>query len=276
MFSLNSKKSAFSLIELSVILTVIAVVITNAINISKVSSKNNQVRDTKEKLKKIETAINVYVKKYEKLPCPASLILTPRDADYGKSVGADADCDYMDNYSGDTYVASANNNGIYKNTAEQIIQGALPAVTLGLGRDFVSDAFGNKFSYRVTKQATANSGYRYFKMIDMGQSARKIRIRHQKEGNVGPNYRTIQEEGIYAVISHGENGFGAFDINSNNVDNRRAPVANVQHAEIRNVVNGNKLIPVVVTISDVDPNFDDIVLYKTRDQIISETGCCSP
>lgn len=248
----QKKPKAFSLIELSVVLTIMAIIISGAVTVSTTAIRNAKIEKTQEKLEKIETALNVYVCKNGKLPCPASMHKTTSDSDYATSLGTDGNC------------TDSGQSGIYVRDGYNLVQGALPAVTLGLSRDFTIDEFGNKFAYKVSKKATSSSTFNTF---NTSSNNERIRISEYV------NSSTLEiADGIYAVTSHGSNGKCAVHANMSSDVSVPTSIADGE---------GNQCpqdhFSVWVYISSEDAEFDDITIYRSRDTIqyeISPLSSC--
>ena len=139
----NNKKTAFSLIELSIVIMIIAIIISGAATISETSIKKAKKANTINKLEQIKEAINIYAYINKKLPCPASFHAIETDSDYAKSVGDDGNC-----------IVDSGSIISSQSGANEMVYGALPAKTLGLSSELAKDDFGNKFSYIVAVDLT--------------------------------------------------------------------------------------------------------------------------
>lgn len=245
---LNSQynyKTAFSLVELSVVLIIIAMIIANVIYASEGAIKNQKIQATEEKLEIIEEAINTYVAINEKLPCPASFYDQESDANYGVSLGIDNNCSDADIF--------INGN---------IAHGTLPVTTLGLDANFMLDGFDNKFSYKISTPTTQESG---FLNTDMDLSANYINSQIQYSSAVNFN------NAIYAVISHGPNGYGAFPKGSGLISDRN-PISSALTEEQTNTVSDTPAISTDLVVESNSELFDDIILEKNRTTILLEIG----
>lgn len=118
--------SGFSLVELAIALVIIALVLVLFIGASSgfISSKRNEV--TSLKLKAIENAIALFVAQNKRLPCPADGTIPSGDPGSGLS---------QPNGPGDCLNNQAN--------------GVVPALSLGLSEADALDGWNNRITYRV-------------------------------------------------------------------------------------------------------------------------------
>jgi prepilin-type N-terminal cleavage/methylation domain-containing protein len=138
------KPSGFTLLELSIVLIIIALV-TGMSVVSGISVVAN-VRQTatQSKIAAIEQAMLANRITNDRIPCPASLTLLPTDPNYGVEAANPGSC------TGGTPAATFTSpNGA--------AEGAVPTVTLGLPNDFMYDGWGSRFRYAVDKNTT-NAG----------------------------------------------------------------------------------------------------------------------
>jgi prepilin-type N-terminal cleavage/methylation domain-containing protein len=87
----------------------------------------------------------------------------------------------------------------------------------------------------------------------------------------------------YVLVSHGKNGMGSFTFCDNpaagSCTNTRKPFANAGLGEIENANDDDNFIATMRSSSGNNTNFDDIVLWRTQDRVISEVdndNCVSP
>jgi len=265
-------KKAFSLIELSIVLVIISIVIAGTLSVSTVSVTNAKTKVTIDRMKEIYKAIGQYVVLNQKLPCPASLVLNKATSGYGSSAGAAGSC------------SSA---GVYQsNSASAIVIGMAPVATLGLPIEMGEDGFGNKIMYAISKYMsaadypstnTANLGIAtsgFSSHLENDNST--IRIIHQPSGN------SISGNAV-VLISYGSNGYGAFKATSTAQTNSTSSdpyeqqnyLSNINTASLPNladygVIAGNAGYVVITPTNLSSTVFDDIVMFKTRSQMMLE------
>ncbi len=275
---------AFSLLELSIVIVIVSILLTGALSASIVATNNAKIKFTKNRMQEIYRAMGAFLATNSRLPCPASMLLTKTNVNYGVEVSCASTIP-------DTGV------GIWQSAFfSNVIYGAIPTKALGLSSDMAEDAFGSKFGYVVIRGFTSstNFGTDDATTYTNGSSAR-ITI-HDKYGSMVRQVNPGASNGsaIFVIISYGPNKNGAFNANSvqqnNTVDDHSDEGQNVLHPErMSSIINGSGFFynygvdgaftnyPLIES-SDNDA-FDDILFYKTRGQLLvdfdllSKMGC---
>jgi prepilin-type N-terminal cleavage/methylation domain-containing protein len=246
MMKKNSKKTAFSLIEISIVVLIIAILITGSLSSSITAINNAKVKSTRESMDEIYKALGYYLLVNGKLPCPASILeLKPSSSTYGTSVGTAGTC---------------SGTGIY--TSTNLVYGMVPVKTLGLSKDLAEDGFEDKIAYIVDRNFTGAS-------FGTATSTATMTIKEI----TGSITKAITDDAIFALVSYGINKSGAFPINSaaqlarssddlertNDLDSTSSPLFDK------------------ILISDAKSSeiFDDVVFYKTRNNLLLDFGALS-
>ncbi len=150
-FFISSRlKRAFSLVELSIILTAGSIFVVGGIYLSEFSENEDKYLATENKIELIETALLAYYKKNGFFPCPADPSLNIKLRDAGDSLdinGNNSECD----------ISIISSDGYF-------YVGAVPTNELGLSYEYMLDAWGNKLSIVIPKviydaQVTANQAF---------------------------------------------------------------------------------------------------------------------
>ncbi len=244
-FKINNK-FAFSLIELSIVITIVSVVITGAIAVSITKINNLKVEAAQNRINTIYKAIGFYLTTNSRLPCPAPITtVKTSSSNYGNSAGAAGTC---------------SESGVYTSVANpNIVYGMIPVQDLGLGAEMAEDGFGNKLAYVVDKRFTSTSTF--------GASASNSGLMTVTEITTGGTQENTTEA-ILLIIGYGSNKSGAFNANSstqntassdsNEIANYAVPVTDTT-ATLGNTFYSN------VRTSNV---FDDKIFYKTRNALV--------
>ncbi len=266
------KKSAFSLIELSIVILIISVLAAGAISVSTVALNNAKIKITKERIEAINSAIGAFVARNYRLPCPASLTVAKSSSGYGAEAG-DGDC-------------TTQGDGIYTSSivpGSGIVYGMVPVLALGLSDEMAQDGFGTRISYVVNANFTiadypenSGSGFSFFD----NDSPDMIYVYQLPSGNLITN-------NVYVLISHGPNkygGFNAFSTSRNSltsadqfeiynsvdeIDNNSG--SDIDAAEFGAVPANSGFVSMTISNSDSEV-FDDIVSFRSRDQIVKENN----
>ncbi len=133
-----AQKRGFSLLELSVVLGIIALIAGAGISMASGAMKAADRITTQERLNTIKLALDSYGKTYGYLPCPFDRALATSSASFG-----------VENRSGAHNCGATNGTSFINNAGLVITTGGIPVRTLGLPDNYASDAWGNKFTYVV-------------------------------------------------------------------------------------------------------------------------------
>jgi prepilin-type N-terminal cleavage/methylation domain-containing protein len=274
-------KKAFSLVELSIVILITSILITGALGVSKTSKNNEKAKITKERMDIVYDAIATFVAQNRRLPCPASLELAKGHADYGLELGGDQST--IATACAGTF--SINSAIVHQNPA----YGMVPTQALGLDPEMAEDGFGTKFSYIVDRRFTRTStGSEDAAVI----SFELIKSLPHEADAIGKDLVGIiltasgtpitpNNNAILVLISHGANKFkgwnasgttqniaaGTADENSNgcgSIDDPQTVPCNT--TSVDNTYDRNFIA------SSTDANFDDIVLFKTKTQLVRDAG----
>lgn len=190
------KKTAFSLIELSIVLIIAAALIAAVMNGYSKWDKKAQIQKQVDDLNIVKQALLKYYEINGRLPCPAPMNVTPDNSTFGVA----AYCYSM---------ISGCAAGLECNSAQFSAGGDIPAKTLGLPVSIMANSKGFKYRYLVD--------YRFANYINSATSTAKctgfggLRVRDP----VGTN---LQTQIIFAVVSLGNTGVGARHVNTGAVE----------------------------------------------------------
>ncbi len=247
----KKQKTAFSLIELSVVILIIGIIIGTSVGISKTTVNSSKAKVTKERMDTIYKALSNFVATNRRLPCPSVLTLAKGAAGYGVEAATPGTCTGI----------TANGNTIY---------GMIPITALGLDPDMGEDGFGTKFSYVVDRRFTKQS------LNDLSVDGFEITKAVKAENGVAISPTLIRVQGpagtdilpdlnaLFVLISHGANknsGWNATGI----AQNPAGSIADETSNSFSSFDN-------IFITSSTDPNFDDILLFKTKPQLVRDAG----
>ena len=228
-FYMNKKYSmiknfGFTLIEMSITILILSILMVGGINFQIKLTNNSRENITANKLKTIENALNEYMLKYRRLPCPAGLLVSDSNSDYGKEL---------------------RNNGCYAEDSsfinENIIYGAIPNRTLGLTDDYGVDGWKNRIIYVVDKNYGESKTF-----LSSGNKAITIQ---------NLNADTLTDRAVYVLLSGGENENGMFkngiqkNINNSLKDSINSFKNDFSKVFVKDIKNDS---------------YDDIVHYRTK------------
>ena len=183
-FRLRQSKTAFSLIEIAVVLAILSIILAGVVPYITEATKSADVNDTLERIERIELALAAYYNANGGLPCPADLTAAITATEFGRKAPALADdCD----------ISGFGSVGNQKSAL--IAKGAVPNKDLGLPDEFAFDRWGRRLSYFVTLDS-----------IDSAVPAAGSIIIHDASG--APRV----SDALFAIVSHGPNGHGGATI----------------------------------------------------------------
>src|SRR5262245_6821674 len=176
------RQSGFSLVTASVVLTVAALVFVSMLPGKGVSDINQRIITNEKKLEKVEESMRSFMAVSGRRPCPADGAQATGTANFGKEAATPGTCTVTSGMMG-------------PDATGNIVGGMIPTRALGLPDEYAFDSWGRRFTYIIDKQATLNSS-----CLTLSPS---ITI---KDGTSGTTVDTT----MYAFISHGKDGHGAF------------------------------------------------------------------
>ena len=235
----RNPQGGYSLLELSVVLVIIALLMGSAITMGVAHINSKQEEVTRMRMAAIEEAMLGFRKAKNRLPIPAQLIADESVPQYAsESLG---------------YIMEENN----------VYHGALPVRDLGLPDEYLYDGWGRKFRYIVSHDSTTKLMDTDLPLTDVnGQGIEMYSI---------SNGEMYNDHSFYVLISHGKNGHGGYMRNGT-----VKSTGSTNSAELGNCAcdsNGgygftNNHFTSGDAVETGGANaFDDIVISKTRAQL---------
>ena len=244
-------KKGFSLVELSVVLVVIGITLGGALDIATRKTEADKIYETESKIETIEKMIAQSLNVENRLPCPANAATSFSDANFGTD--------------GTASTSGCTNSNFNSSNA---YAGTIPINFLSLPEDYMFDAWGRRLTYivdyRLANSDTTNP------LCDGSSSGNfSLCFRYTDNGSIiindaSSNIRSNQV--AYVIISHGKNGSGAW----NYTGTARLAVSSDADEKSNGDTNGD--FDNIFVQKEDDGNFDDIVSYKLKWQIIDSAG----
>ena len=249
-------KRAYSLTELAIVILIISILSTGALTVYFNLDSGAKIHENERKLSVIYKAIGEYLHTNGSLPCPAPInVARSLNTSFGVA-GVSGTCQ---------------KNGVYLGTevgATELVYGMIPVQDLNLNIDYALDAYGNKFTYVVDRRFTTSGTTNGFGSIYPATSIMTI------NDIAGGQTHKITDDAVFVIVSHGRNGFGAYGENLTSVSASKIPT-DLEENENFDVGTFN-LDPTNTADFDNDfinksfdnEIFDDVLFFKTRDQIV--------
>jgi prepilin-type N-terminal cleavage/methylation domain-containing protein len=254
------KRQGFSLLELSIVLTIIAIVVAGSLTVGSAKITQGEIKSTYDEMLVIKDALRAFAKTNQRLPCPAPLSAIPGGATYGiAQVATTTTCS-------NSGVSGAFDRNSINGTPHYI--GAVPVYTLGLQDEFLGDAWNGRYLYVVDRDLIANNGTNPLNTTT--PTAGSLRI---VDGAGTPN--TLTDIAAWALISHGMDGRGSYNTRSGVANNSSCDVANYPLSgencdftgtagNIGGATNDATFIDTLFNNGDTPATyFDDIIVWST-------------
>lgn len=257
----NINIHGFTLIELSVVLLIVALVAGSGVVIGRSTLESAQTAATYNRLNTIETALMAF-RQNGRLPCPADGSLATSNANFGKEAANIGTC---------TGGAPAANFSV-SISGSPVVEGVVPVRTLSLPDEFMYDGWGRKITYSVWAPMTSvRAFYNYGVNFNCGL----LTVRDAAAG-------VRSSQGVYVLVSAGKNGHGAYTVQgtrenagSVNTDEQTNCHCNSSAADTGYAAN--------YVMKDATENptnaldrFDDILRFKERWQMQNAADVSNP
>ncbi len=220
-------RQGFTLVEIAVVIGIIALIIGALLPLIAAQSANTRINATRSHEESIRTALTGFLGQHGYLPCPADGFALPGSAGYGHEARATINVG-----TGPCALASASGNvvsslstTVANASINQVttFRGVVPWLDLGLPEDVVNDAWNQRITYVTTNTATqpfatrdAGSGMVGGLLVCNGLGNTALLLAPAVTGSTACNDPASAlavpgtQSPVLALISHGENGFGAF------------------------------------------------------------------
>ena len=246
----SSQNAGFTLIELSVVLLILAIITAGILSIINRKGDAQNINFTNERLNLIEQAIGRYVALNEHLPCPAPMDAPENTASFGFAT----DC---------TATPVTDETWETGTGTETIRFGALPTRTLGLSDKMMIDAWKGRIGYAVIKDLAIDDTN--FDSYTTSATDGVITI-HDEHGN---QMTSSSASGIvsYAIISFGKDRNGTYTRAGALSDGCAAGRKQTENCDFTSSFN-NIFVDADINDSDVAANYYyDFIRWKTYQRV---------
>lgn len=226
-FPVHSRRSGFTLIELAIVLTIIAVIIGGGLSIYADKLQAGRVELTRNRLDRVEDALRQYVQTYGTLPCPARGDVGIDQVIAGTPLFGRQSCDPTGQGSAGSYYYTDEGQRTKEGSSSYrryVIVGVVPTRTLSIPDAYAFDGWNDRIMYAVDTDFSYNtSGASTSASWSAG--AAKITV-YDANGNEKTNCGTQcagvgpGAKAVYVLISYGANNYGAWRDKANAGDAR--------------------------------------------------------
>ncbi len=198
-----------TLIEVSIILTLIGIFIVPVITTYKIYNTNSELKASDERILTIQTTLQRYAIMNGRYPRPSERSASPGDDSFGREITV-ADPTTIPECVADMGEVCRISNGTPA-PEDDLLVGALPIASLGMPINFIADGFGSKFTYVVSEWQTTNANFGPPDNFNSQafEGAGRIRIIGTDNQNIADMSSGLAH---VLVFSHGQNRAGGFTI----------------------------------------------------------------
>lgn len=233
--------TGFTLIEIAVVLFILSLLLVGGLNIIATQRSNLGFKQTINRMDRLFEAMQLFLVRNDRLPCPAIPTLAKSDAQFGQESIDETPCE------ADQEIGST---GVY--------WGTVPYRTLNLAAGEYADGWDNQIFYVVNGGAASDNS------LNAGRWDISNSIQLRDRATAPPTPQVLISNGVFALISAGPNGSGAYSLNG---VERPAPIA-TSLDELDNLDADVQLVSADYSENERRP-FDDIVRVYTEDQIMA-------
>ncbi len=271
-YSVAVHKRGFTLIQMSILLTVAALVMVSVLPGREAGDVNQKTVTNIYKLQKVEAAMRGFMAFNGRRPCPADGQYDINDHKFGLEADTPGNC-----------TDGAGANGIIAPMGpdagtSHIVGGTIPTKSLGLPDDYAFDEYGRRFTYVVDQRATKKASCAALEGISLTNTTPTGTggIKIESATGITPEIDDV----MYAYISHGPSGHGAFPpqgsgvggrINNGSTDQDKN--TNAGASNDGNMTYSTANFTNVKIKKDKTSTFDDLVYYRSD---IKNTCCLGP
>lgn len=259
---LGHKKTAvsgFTLIEISLVIVIIAILVGMAVFSTKARMDASKVFLTKQRMQTIMDTMDRFIEDYGFVPCPVNPTISRSDDNYGLGTCLSNDGSGVCQTSTDE---DCNLAVVSTTGTSHVKMGGVPFKVLGLDSQTAVDGWGNRFDYIVSEKHTSRTFFTHTTGDLPGwdeTTPDSFSIMNKARDEIDQN-----NEVVYILISHGPNGYGG-------ISDKTATASSTASASSFEVENSDLDDPDITVATyyqfQPDKDSDDIVVFKTLGQL---------
>lgn len=249
------KSSGYTLVELAISTSIIALLAVGSLTIIAKKNAAATLLETHNKMEVIDQAIKSFIRAKRYIPCPALPRLSEANQNFGKSENMTTNGAVTVATIYNTSTHSCSNNGLVQGT------GAIPVKTLNLADEFAYDGWGRKFTFRT---ATSSGSEDDFTDTSFKGDIRIVDLSGHNKTNM-ENAPPYNHGAMYIIISHGANGKDvAWRRNYDYPEDGSEDPAPATGIEAQNTLHDDAKTYIQDKTTD---RFDDLVVYGVEQQV---------
>jgi type II secretory pathway pseudopilin PulG len=260
--NIKAARYGFSLIELAICFTIIALLLGSVLAISGRAIETSKHTQTIRKMQTIEAALRVFANSYDYLPCPAQT-LNFSDGNLG-----------VQRLNGG-HPNPSGCDGVNGNTTGGVYSGDVPFMALQLSADYLVDGWGRRFTYIVDQNVVGTK----ISAVDVANiniiikdgrdnPATTASAALRSDSTNGGN--TITQNAAYVLMSHGPNGSYAYNARGTNYFDVSGGVNEDRNCPPSRSCSGTYWNNIFIDGANSKEDgfvFDDILIYKKKDEL---------
>lgn len=269
-FNKDYKNRGISLLEMSFAILILSIIVSGLIVMIGDTYNISGNIQTNKKITIIHDAISDYVLTHSSLPCPAPLNVDMGDNNFGLQHCTDNTVASI--ISGEDLGVYSIAEGVAPGDTIMVQVGAIPVSSLNLPMEFSHDNWGNRFFYIVNKNLS-NVSAREF--LGYHSVKRAINIKDRYANDLLP--KSANASVAYTIFSTGPKKRG-YSYNTKGILNNFGSESAIEATNVSFITKSNHTNWVSVGtnsfVSDILKfgQFDDILSWRTREEIIADMG----
>lgn len=199
----NCSSAGFTLAEIAVVIVIAGILLATFAGSLTMYMNKAENKAVKTNMDTIQQALEEFYNGTGRFPCPARMALGPDQANFGQEISI-VDAGPPQTTTCDAGFVAVNDIARIGAGATSVWVGALPVRSLNLPDQYAQDSWGNRYTYAVTmRQATYPGNPAFPGYVNNGGRIAVIDSANQ-------NILSIPGTADYVVVSHGQDGAGAF------------------------------------------------------------------
>jgi prepilin-type N-terminal cleavage/methylation domain-containing protein len=240
---MKQNQNGFSLLELTIVLTALALLMSAQLPAISAEIKHVKSHSTTQEMHTIKKALHSFAKNNGRLPCPASITAVRGDTLFGHERTNIVSCSTLPPLSGTWRVRNSLLSGYVR-------IGAVPVYDLGLSDEYLADEWDGRYLYMVTELAVAST------LLSLPLLTGEISI-------LDDTLTPLATTGNWAIISLGASAGGSY-VNASGAPNVESCNSSTKEAENCDYASDAVITVAQTNFTDSSGAFyDDTVIWES-------------